>query len=435
MRNRILVVTSLAMVMALPVMAHAQSANLVTLYSFSGGSDGWAPIQGLVFDTKGNLYGTTFRGGTINSTCRLGCGTVFQLAGAGGSWTLNTLHSFIAGPTDVWASYAHVTFDAAGHLYGTGGNGGANPCLDLLGCGGIFELLPSTGKEGLIYSFTQPSGVTPTAGLTLHKGSFYGTTQFGPETIQSPGNGTVFSLTPTEAGGKIQWNYRTILQFQFPYGSEPQTGDVVFDERGDAYIGVPYGGANQTGAIFEIAPTSGGTWKAGIIYSFPSTYGAGAFPSTLIVDKAGNLYGATAHGGQGCSVNGCGTVFELQRTATGWQATTLYEFASGNDGADPYAGLVFDTQGNLYGTTTYGGTGSCPIVQQGYSGCGTIFKLTNTNGTWQETTLYSFSGGSDGEYPSFGSLVLDSAGNLYGTTTGGAQYGTTGNGTVFELQP
>jgi hypothetical protein len=438
MRNRMLVVTSLAMVMALPLAARAQSANLVTLYSFSGGSDGGAPLGGVVFDTQGKLYGTTVIGGPVSDICFLGCGTVFRLAGGEGIWTLNTLHTFIGGPTDVRTPYSHVTFDAAGHLYGMGVIGGANPCIDLLGCGGVFELLPSTGREVLIYSFTQTGGVTPQSGLTLHRGSLYGTTPFGPETKAFPGFGTVFSLSPTAAGGKIQWDYSTIHQFKgLKSGSEPGTADVVFDERGHAFIGVPFGGVNQTGAIFEMVPNATGTWDTKVIYSFPSTYGGGccSYPSTLIFDTAGNLYGTTSYGGPGCSVFGCGTVFEVQRTTTGWQEITLYEFAGGGDGENPFSGLVFDSAGNLYGTTLYGGSGSCEDFAP-HTGCGTIFKLTNSNGTWQKTTLYSFSGGSDGEYPGNGSLVLDSAGNLYGTTTGGFWIAnTTGYGTVFELQP
>ena len=154
--------------------------------------------------------------------------------------------------------------------------------------------------------------------------------------------------------------------------------------------------------------------------------------STLIVDKNGNLYGSSSGGGSSNCQGGCGTVFKLQHTPTGWRQTTLYEFTDVTDGFAPGA-LVFDAEGNLYGTTMLGGTGTCEFFQ--YPGCGTVFKLVPAKGSWQKTTLYNFVGGTDGEFPNGNALVMDSSGNLYGATLGGATYGSSGYGTIYEIQP
>lgn len=156
-----------------------------------------------------------------------------------------------------------------------------------------------------------------------------------------------------------------------------------------------------------------------ILHNFTSTGGDGADPHAgLIMDKAGDLYGTTLYGGSStnCGIDGCGTVFRLDPSGN---ETVLYNFTNSNgDGANPHAGLIMDSSGNLYGTTMNGGT----------SGYGTVFELVNSSGNYSETVLHSF-GGSDGANPWAG-LITDSSGNLYGTTTNG---GTSGYGTVFEL--
>jgi uncharacterized repeat protein (TIGR03803 family) len=173
-----------------------------------------------------------------------------------------------------------------------------------------------------------------------------------------------------------------------------------------------------------------------LIYSFLTPNAA--YPSTLTFDSAGNLYGVTGGGGktqgQDCRIYGCGMVFELKRNKAGWKEITLYEFAGGSDGYSPSAGLVFDKQGNLYGTTFLGGNNTCQFYQ--YSGCGTVFELSPVgDGTWQKTTLYDFTGGADGEFPTNGSLILDNQGRLYGTTSGGVTSGSSGYGTVYRITP
>jgi uncharacterized protein YceK len=399
-----------------------------TLYTFTGGSDGYLPYSGLVFDAKRNLYGTTFFGGATQ-VC---CGTVFQLAPKpGGSWSLNTIHIFVGSPDDVAHSYAHLTFDQRGNLYGTGGAGGPNFCPALMDfCGGIFRLTRSNSgwKESLIFNFSSSSGDTPFASLTLFKGDLYGSTWFGPEKTNDPGNGTVFLLGP---GRQNEWKHHTIYSFKGGADGYEPSSDLVLDRQGNVYGSTPYGGGSAD--IFELTRNSRGGWKEKLVYSFPPTGSGSSWPSTLILDSAGNLYGATAEGGHGCR-SGCGTIFELKRGKTGWQEITLYQFAGGSDGYNPSGGLVFDAQGNLYGTTFLGGTGKCQFYSS--PGCGTVFKLTHAkDGTWHKTTLHNFTGGSDGEFPGFGSLIFDSAGNLYGTSEGGATFGSSGFGTVFEITP
>ncbi len=173
-------------------------------------------------------------------------------------------------------------------------------------------------------------------------------------------------------------------------------------------------------ALIAIAfPTNSSAQTGVTLFSFNGTT-QGLNPlSNLVMDKAGNLYGTTFVGG----AHGSGVVFELSPDGTGgWNESVLYSFTGGADGADPYyAGVVFDAAGNLYGTTTAGGS----------SNLGTVFQLTPSASGWSETVLHSFAGGSDGQYP-YSGVTLDPAGNLYGTTLGGGAFGM---GTVYELKP
>jgi hypothetical protein len=175
------------------------------------GADGYLPFGGLKFDSSGNLYGTNFFGATLNGSCPAGCGTVFQLTPSGPSWTFKTLHSFSGGPSDVGHSYAHVTFDSAGNLYGTGSNGGANSNCYTGTCGGVFKLTKSSAwAESVVYSFAKNTGLVPYTGLTLYKGNFYGATQFGPSTKATAGHGEIYKLR-SEKGGK--WSHSMLYEF------------------------------------------------------------------------------------------------------------------------------------------------------------------------------------------------------------------------------
>jgi len=168
-----------------------------------------------------------------------------------------------------------------------------------------------------------------------------------------------------------------------------------------------------------------------VIYNF--TGGAdGGFPEAgLTMDRAGNFYGTTVYGGEGCPNGeppGCGTLFKLAHRGSGWVLATIYRFQGGSDGANPHAQVVIGPDGSLYGTTYLGGTGC-----DGY-GCGTVFKLSpgpNATGSWKETVLYRFNGSPDGANPN-AAVAFDQARNLYGTTGNGGVYGT---GSVFKLTP
>jgi hypothetical protein len=403
--------------------ATAQDAREITLHEFTGGMDGYAPLGGLSFDKNGNLFGTTYFGGIVNgTTCVPGCGTVFELRmQQTGAWSFGTIHKFAGEPADLSHPSGRLSLDAAGDVISTANYGG-------LGYGGVFELAAKTWKEDILFEFRSNTGQTPAAGLTFYRGAWYGTTQFGsPKSGTS--YGTVFSLEQEGA----RWKEATIHAFHFGVdGYEPQV-ELLMDRQGNIYGTTPFGGPSQTGDVYELRRQPGGGWKQTILYSFPSASpGVSFYPSNLIFDGAGNIYGTTTFGGQGCGNSGCGTVFKLERTSSGWKEVTVYEFAGGEDGEFPQAGLLSDGNGGFYGTTAYGGTGSC--VLNGDSGCGTVFHLRRVNGGWQKTTIYNFVGAGDGEYP-LGTLVMDSAGNLYGVASGGFVAGGSGYGTVFEIQP
>src|SRR5579872_1117514 len=202
-------------------------------------------------------------------------------------------------------------------------------------------------------------------------------------------------------------------------------GGLVSDGQGNLYGTTLLGGAhsNRAGTVFKLTPTSGGGWTQTVIHSFSGADGQQPTAS-MIFDTAGNLYGTTQYGG----ASGNGAVFKLAPGSNGrWRETVLYSFSGGTDGGTPESSVAFDKQGNLYGTTSAGGDDQC---QGDGTGCGVVFKLApNSRGQWVETVLYAFTGGNDGAFPWAG-LVLDKAGNLYGTT----QTTAGGNGDVFELK-
>lgn len=201
-------------------------------------------------------------------------------------------------------------------------------------------------------------------------------------------------------------------------GAEPDAS-LVFDGAGNLYGTTYYGGANGSGTVFELTPSKAG-WTETVLHSF--TGSDGALPSAgLILDGGGNLYGTTQAGGAA----GFGVVFELSPSRAGWTETVLYSFTGGNDGRGPVGGVVFDSGGNLYGTTSGGGY---PI------GGGTVFELTPSGGGWTENILYAFnaSNGAPNGSGLHAGVVFDRAGNLYGTTVFG---GTNYWGTIFELTP
>lgn len=380
-----------------PRLAHAQTFTVLHVFTRAG--DGVYPGD-VVLDNQGNLYGSTYQGGSFNY------GIVFKLD-SNGKETL--LHDFVG--ADGLGAGTHLLRDAAGNLYGTTFSGGtpegAIGCR--FGCGTIFEL-DKASKETLLYAFSSWSYGTYPGGLVRDdSGNFYGTTQGGGQDHW----GFIFRV---DHAGKL-----TVLH-QFTGGADGGLpyGTLIRDAQGALYgTTIQGGGSCGCGVVFKIDKAG----KETVLYSF--TGGAdGAFPlGGLVRDSEGNLYGtASRDGDMSCGGGaGCGTVFQLDKTG---KMTVLHTF-SGLDGEYPQASLVLDPAGDLYGTTSYGGTGtSCDLFY--YAGCGIIFKL-DTSG--QETVLYNFTGGADGREPA--GLFLDATGNLYGSTGVGGGNG----GVVFKLIP
>jgi uncharacterized repeat protein (TIGR03803 family) len=235
-------------------------------------------------------------------------------------------------------------------------------------------------------------------------------------------NETQASLPGREGGGHEQLLY--VFGQQGEQGPVlPQAG-LTFDKAGNLYGTSKSGGANNQGTVFQLAMGANG-WVETALYSFTGGTDGGQPIAEVAIDASGNLYGTTSAGGTGSCNGGCGTVFELTPSSGKWTETVLYTFTGGSDGGQPYAGLVMDAGGNLYGTTEGGGDSDSNCS----SGCGVVFELAPGSGSWTQSVLYRFAGGNDGASP-YDRLTFDAKGNLYGTTYAG---GAHDKGTVFEL--
>jgi uncharacterized repeat protein (TIGR03803 family) len=348
------------------------------LHNFNNdGKDGFYPYAGLAFDVAGNLYGTTGYGGAgvCSSVAPTGCGTVFELMPqTGGRWAEKVLHSF-GGGSDGELPEGGLILDKGGNLYGTTAGISYNctysPYVD---CGTVFKLTPHAGgswTEKVLHSFNNngADGYGPAGAVVRDaSGNLYGGAYFGG----AFGDGAVFELTP---GGSGSWTEQVLYSFFYKgnFGGGP--GTLILDAAGNLYGTTPTGGTTYSGAVFQLTPAGGGSWTETVLYNF-DLYTTGATTSSLIFDSAGNLYGTNRFGGAGttiCYVFGggnesasCGTAFKLSPVGGGtWSATTLHSFGNGTDGQVPYAGVIRDAAGNLYGTTTSGGT---------YGG-GTVFEV------------------------------------------------------------
>jgi uncharacterized repeat protein (TIGR03803 family) len=393
-------------------------------------------MAGVTLDKSGNLYGTTLWGGS-GLYCN-GCGTVYRLSRGPSEWFLTTLHDFNGIPPD--ADYgdgaypiSRVIFGPDGTLYGTTYYGG------------------EVGEGGVVYN------------LTLPRSNLCGT-------------------------GYCRWTETLSHRFSHKEdGWDPGGGDLLFDKQGNIY-GTTVSSTTRRaywGTVFKMTRTADG-WSEKVIYGFPPNGDEGVTPNSgVIFGPDGNLYGTTSLGGDlGCDSGGegCGTVYRLSRVGDNWVNSVVYRFHGTTDGAYPFGGLVFDHDGNLYGTTTHGGAGSGgtvfmlepqgdswafhliwsldrPVgeafhpgpasslvidrdgsvigstVADGPYGAGTVFKLTKTDTGWKYTSLYDFcaEGGwceIDGYYA--GNVAMNAAGNLYGTTTYGGKYFA---GVVWEITP
>jgi uncharacterized repeat protein (TIGR03803 family) len=315
------------------------------------------------------------------------------------------LYSFGNG-TDGVEPFGDLVFDAAGNAYITTGNGGA------FGMGTVCKLTPHVGgpwTEQVLYSFgtSGTDAANPRSGVIFDDAhqNLYGTTINGG----AFGMGAVFELSPATGGG---WTEKIIFSFN---GTDGQLGwdKLVFDTHGNLYSTSGIGGAYGQGVIYELRPHAGGPWTQTVLHNFGGGTDGTQSQGGLIFDHEGNLYGMTTYGG----TNGLGTVFELSPTETGWTETVIHNFAGGADGANPFAGVIFDPAGNLYGVTYFGQT---------------VFKMTKSGGIWTLQTLHSFSDNAtmgSGPWPT---VTLDAEGNIYGT----AQFGGPNNGgTAFEMRP
>ncbi len=319
------------------------------LYTFTGGSDGSQPYGGLIFDAAGNLYGTTYRGGTADA------GTVYQLTpGQGGAWTETVLYSF-AGGADGLGPQCDLNFDPAGNLYGTTNNGGAP------GNGIVFELTPPAQQGGawtevVLHRFLTKEGSSPRAAVIFDKsGSLYGT-------LANNGGhnaGAVFRLQPPATKGGA-WTEKTLYRFTGGAdGYGPLCRLVLF--RGSLYGTTVGGGASGNGVIFQVAPPASHhfVWTETVLHSFTcGSDGCGGWAG-LTMSNASVFYGTTQYGGP---LNG-GAVFQLQQVNGIWTESVLYSF-NGIDNYFSAAGLLLGEGGALFGTTV------------GHAGnAGMVFKL------------------------------------------------------------
>lgn len=410
----------------------AQAQTFTVLHTFTGAADGATPFANLVLDQRGNLYGNTAYGGIQN--CPNGevsnsCGVVFKLAHRQNGWLFSPLYAF-GGGTDGASPVGNVTIASDGTIYGTTNAGGGPGCADHLGpgCGTVFRLQP-------------------------------------------PPTNCVSSLCP--------WRETVLHRFTggFADTSDP-FGGVVLDSAGDVFGTGHFGGSADYGAVFELTP-SGSGWTESLLHSFQGGPD-GAYPVTGFTwDESGNLTGTATNGGNlggDCGRLGCGVIFQMRRTGSGWSEYVIYGFENDGDGAGPSAPLVLspegyfysiadgetiyeltpsggnwnysvlysfglgtvsfsgplaqDSDGSFYGTSVMGGINNCSV-----NGCGFVYKLARSGNNWVFHLVYEFTGGADGYFP-YGGVVMDSNGNLYGTASmGGSENYPRGSGTVWEITP
>lgn len=284
----------------------------------------------------------------------------------------------------------------------------------------LFGVAHAANTEKQLHSFNNTRGNEPAGPVIFDpEGNMYGVTQSGGVY----NGGVAFMLSKNASGGWTETVMHNFGNSKIDDGKTPLL-NLIFDSAGNLYGTTQAGGTSNVGTVYELSPAGGGKWTEAILYDFAGKVGSpsadGASPEAgLVFDVAGNLYGTTVHGGDSQK----GVAYELSPVAGGgWNETVLWEFGAGTDGANPNGALIFDSLGNLYGTTANGGVNNY----------GTAFELSTSGGEWTETILYKFgSSSNDGIYP-LSSLAFDSRGYLYGTTSGG---GTKGYGTVFQLAP
>jgi len=414
-RNWMAVAVFAALLAAPPLPAQTYSV----LHNFTGGGDGANPTTGLIIDQSGSLYGTTapalLQGGSGN-------GNVFKMKKQGSNWLLSPLYQFRGG-SDGSEPFGQLAFAHDGTIYGTTYYGGGTGCGGT-GCGTVFHLRPSATRpatpltpwnETVLYQFTGGAdGDYPSGPLTFDSsGVIYGIANRGAMPGCGGGTGggcgTAFTLTPS--GGSYSFN----VIWTFGNGDQGHPlGGLAFDSSGDLF-GAAAGCYAQGGDVFQLV-RSGSNWTENII---PGNMGGSCPLSGLIRGSDGNFYGATGVGS--------GSVFVVSNSGGTWTTTPIFNFTgAGGSLCGPYGALLRDSAGNIYGTT----------ICDGANQLGSVFKLAPSGGgQYTYTDLHDFAG-TDGALP-YSNLVMDSEGNLYGTTNEGGT-GTAcagGCGVVFEISP
>lgn len=395
---------SLAIALILTLTNVAQAQTLTVLHNFTGGNDGYGPISGLTVDRAGNLYGTTWSGGPADD------GVVFRLSRAGSGWILTPLYAFQGFP-DGTQPFGGITVGPDGSLYGTTTFGGQYDY------GTVFRLQPSPSAchsvicpwhETILHSFTRGNdGWNPGYGNLLldRAGNLYGTASEGGV---DNGAGVVFELTPSNGG----WTDTILWTFHDNAGGlAPQSG-LMADSAGNLYGTTSVGGTYGAGTVYELSP-SGSGWTERTLASidFPNNNTCGG----VVMDAQGNLFGTS-----GCQVHGqTGGIFELTPSSGGWIFSTLYSYMPVGYNEGPFDTPTLDAAGHVYGTSS----------DTGLYNYGEVFTLTPSSQGWTYNSVsFNFN---NGDVPT-GSVILDSAGNLYGTAEGG---GTHNAGVIWEITP
>lgn len=367
--SKVLAVIAVTLIVALIQAPGAWAAGKYKiLYNFTGGADGGTPYEGLVLDTTGNLYSTTTAGGAS------GNGTVFKLTkNSDGTWTESVLYSF-AGGRDGAYPWSGLIFDASGSLYGETTQGGkSTECSG--GCGVVFKLTPNSGggwTESVLHRFDGKDGSAPGQGsLTFDgAGNLYGTST-GSE---GPCCGTLFELVPNQDGS---WKEKVLHHFTGGADGGTPQGVPAFGPGGSLY-GSTGGGGYGYGVVFKLTRGAKGGWAEHVLHTFQGNEDGAYAQDGVILDAAGNVYG-TAFYGWDAHGNCCwGQVYEMVRHAHGgWTKRVLHYFEGPpGDGGNTAAGVVFDTAGNLYGTTCDGGraTGVAGCANPSV-GAGVVFEI------------------------------------------------------------
>ena len=418
--------------------AGGRGPGATVLHTFEGGTDGAAPSMGLVLDQSGTLFGATAYGGSLKRNGS-GCGQVYALKLVGSVYQKTVVYNFKCTP-DAENPSGALALASSGDIFGTTTSGGLdcpNPC------GTVFRLRPAGKKytEVLLYRFTGGSdGAVPISGITLGgDGSLYGTTLSGGG-FTSCGEfwqcGTVFKLTAN--GSKYTESVLYSFQGGKTDGAHP-VGAVTVDASGTIFGATVEGGGGKCkkgprgaigcGTIFSLVPTGSG-YREQLIYRFQGD-NDGSFPQgDLTPDGSGGFYGSTLGGGAHCPFGGCGTIFRLVPAGSGaYSETVLFRFTGRKTGFWPNGGLVLGPSGELYGTTNRGGA-LCPTDEG--RGCGVVFELVPGSPTYTELVLDRLDG-TEGALP-FSGLVRDASGSLFGTAGFGGDPACN-CGTAFRVTP